>query len=357
MPTITPIPGFGDLGIYVDGVDFSNITDEEWLEWGNVHVKGCLTIFRKTNITPKQYQRLSYIWGNAWHCSGYQYCKKYNIQVDLSKQNPLADVIERIKSVADEEDLAALRETDDIRHAPNVQRVTGLRYPDGRHMGIFPEGDLLWHSNESGQLVNNPGALLLAIANVKNTATGFCVTANWYQQQSESLRSELDDMFMDHDFYADRLSPGLHPAQSRMMKKNFAPEPSILPLVIRSPSGRRGLHYSPHTVGKVHGMTVEQSDKFLQWLESELFREPHIYDHWYENNGDLLVFDNSITMHRRLGDVATRLLLRTTSSYSNILPYTYQPYYHEDYAERYKNQVMDMHRVMALGEPKPFQPV
>lgn len=353
--TITPIPGFGDLGIFVDGADFEHMTDDEWLEWGRVQVKGCLTIFRNTKITPKQYQRMSNVWGHAWHCSGYQYCKKYDLSVDMTHPNPMDDILQRIKAVADEDDLEALRETDDIKHAPNIQRVTGRRYPDGRHMGIFPEGDLLWHCNESGQLVNNPGVMLLAIANVKNTATGFCVTANWYQQQSESLRSELDEMFMDHDFFADRLSPGLHPAQSHMMKKNFAPVPNTLPLIIRSPGGVRGLHYSPHTVAKVHGMTLEESDKFLKWLENELFREPHVYDHWYQNNGDLLIFDNSITTHRRLGNVATRLLLRTASSYSKILPYTYQPYFHEDYAQRYRDQVVDMHRVLAMEDLKPFQ--
>ena len=58
MATITKIPGFGDLGIYVDGVDFENMHDDEWLEWGRIHVKGCVTIFRKTKISANQYQHL-----------------------------------------------------------------------------------------------------------------------------------------------------------------------------------------------------------------------------------------------------------------------------------------------------------
>jgi alpha-ketoglutarate-dependent taurine dioxygenase len=181
------------------------------------------------------------------------------------------------------------------------------------------------------------------------------VTANWYQQQSESFRSELDEMFLDHDFFADRLSTTLHPAQSRMMKKNFAPEPSVLPLIIRSPGGIKGLHYSPHTVGKVHGMSVEESDKFLQFLGDELFKEPHVHDHWYQNNGDLLIFDNSITLHRRLGDVAKRLLLRTATGYSNILDHTYQPYFHQEYIEKYQAKVIDMYATLGLGAPKPFK--
>ena len=201
MATVTKIPGFGDLGIYVDDVDFTNMHDDEWMEWGRIHVKGCVTIFRKTNIFPNQYLRLNSLWGRSLNCSFYGFLKKYNITLDMDLKDPYADAVNRIKQVADKEDLAIFKETEDITHLPNVQRVTGRRYPDGRHMGIFPEGDLHWHSNESGQLVNNPGVFLLAIANVKNTSTGFCVTANWYQQQSESFRSELDEMFMDHDFF------------------------------------------------------------------------------------------------------------------------------------------------------------
>ena len=354
MATVTKIPGFGDLGIYVDGVDFENIHDDEWLEWGDTHVKGCVTIFRKTKISANQYQHLRNVWGRDLSCSGYQYLKKYNVQIDLTQSNPYEHAMQQIKRLADDEDLAALQETADISHAASVQRVTGRRYPDGRHMGIFPEGDLHWHSNESGQLVNNPGVMLLAISHVTNTSTGFCVTANWYQQQSESFRSELDEMFLDHDFFADRLSTGLHPAQSRMMKKNFAPEPSVLPLVIQSPGGVKGLHYSPHTVGKVHGMSLEESDKFLQFLGNELFKEPHVYDHWYQDNGDLLIFDNSITLHRRLGDVAKRLLLRAATSYSNILDHSYQPYFHQEYIEKYQAKVIDMHKVLGLSSPKMF---
>jgi alpha-ketoglutarate-dependent taurine dioxygenase len=236
----------------------------------------------------------------------------------------------------------------------HVMRVTGKRDENGNPLGMFAEGELLWHSNESGTLTFTPGVALLGAENMIGSSTGFITTPDYYENVSNSFRSELDEMFMDHDFFADRLSTGLHPAQSRMMKKNFAPEPSVLPLVIQSPGGIKGLHYSPHTVGKVHGMSLEESDKFLQWLGTELFKEPHVYDHWYQDNGDLLIFDNSITLHRRLGDVATRLLLRSASSYNKILDHIYQPYFHKDYAQRYKDRIEDMYATLGLGVPKPF---
>jgi len=101
-------------------------------------------------------------------------------------------------------------------------------------------------------------------------------------------------------------------------------------------------------------MSLEESDKFLQFLGNELFKEPHVYDHWYQDNGDLLIFDNSITLHRRLGDVAKRLLLRAATSYSNILDHSYQPYFHQEYIEKYQAKVIDMHKVLGLSSPKMF---
>lgn len=43
---ITKIPGFGNYGQYIDNVDFTTLTDEEWLEIGRLHLKNLLTIFR-----------------------------------------------------------------------------------------------------------------------------------------------------------------------------------------------------------------------------------------------------------------------------------------------------------------------
>jgi len=358
MATITKIPGFGDYGVYVDGVDFNHMTDEEWMEFGQLHLKTLVTIFRDTKCEPNTFKKLSQLWGAPPAVSFYRYCKKYNISVD--KTLPVIQgwnkAWNQIQTVADESDQVAIGEAMAILEMPNVQRVTGKRHADGRRAGAFAEGELLWHSNESGQIVNTPGVMLLARENVVGTSTGFCITPNWYEEQTEAFRSELDEMVMLHDFVPGRMNPGLNDVQDALMKINFAPEPDELPLVIQSPAGIRGLHFPVHTVVGIRGMVQNEADRLIKYITDGILKEPHIYDHWYQQqSGDLLCFDNSITLHRRLGGVVERLALRTPSSFSNLLDHQYQPYYQSEFTQRYRDRIMDIRNVLNLQNQKPFK--
>jgi alpha-ketoglutarate-dependent taurine dioxygenase len=358
MATITKIPGFGDYGVYVDGVDFNHMTDEEWMEFGQLHLKTLVTIFRDTKCEPTKLKELSIRWGAPPAVSFYRFVKKYNIEIDKLLPPPVAHskAWAQLQKVADESDQQAIQETMAILEMPNVQRVTGKRHADGRRAGAFAEGELSWHSNESGQIVNTPGVMLLARENVVGTSTGFCITPNWYEEQTEAFRSELDEMVMLHDFVPGRMNPGLNDVQDALMKTNFAPEPDELPLVIQSPAGIRGLHFPVHTVVGIRGMAQSEADQMIKYISDGILKEPHIYDHWYQQqSGDLLCFDNSITLHRRLGGVAERLALRTPSSFSNLLPYQWQPYYQPEFAQRYRDRVMDMRAVLNLKNQKPFR--
>ena len=43
---ITKIPGLGRFGIFIDDVDFTTITNEEWMEIGQLHLQNLVTIIR-----------------------------------------------------------------------------------------------------------------------------------------------------------------------------------------------------------------------------------------------------------------------------------------------------------------------
>ena len=112
----------------------------------------------------------------------------------------------------------------------------------------------------------------------------------------------------------------------------MCPEPDTeIPLVIQSPAGIKGLHYSFNTV------TGSNNDRLLAEVKKGI--EKYIYDYWWENDDDLLIFDNSIVQHRRLGDTSNRLCHRYQFDYT-YLSYTlnrkpYQPYLQEPYISRY----------------------
>ena len=62
---ITKIPGLGRFGVYVDDVDFNNITDEEWQEIGKIHLQSLVTIIRDTNLHVNNFDRMIYNLGTA----------------------------------------------------------------------------------------------------------------------------------------------------------------------------------------------------------------------------------------------------------------------------------------------------
>jgi alpha-ketoglutarate-dependent taurine dioxygenase len=339
---ITKIPGLGNYGVFIDGVDFAHLTDDQWLEIGDIHMKNLVTIIRDCNLKWEDQSDWCTKWGDT----------RYNIRYNILKKYPGKTFTEVIKlafagdSSVDDIDkvrltnIAHMQETS--ADGKNVMRVTGKRDEKGNPLGMFAEGELLWHSNESGTLTFTPGVALLASENVVGSATGFLTTTDYYENVSESFRSELDEMILVHKFTPGKINPGLRLEQDEVMHANMCPEDGMeIPMVIQSPGGIKGLHYSINTVDSIKGMSKEESNKVFDEINKGLFVDEYIYDHWYKNDGDFLLFDNSITLHRRLGDIKDRLCHRIQHDYSQLQKGFWQPYLQEPYQTQYVESITD----------------
>ena len=347
---LTDIPGLGSRGVFVDDLDFTNITDEEWTEIGKLHLQKLVTIIRKVNVDWTVLSPLCLKWGNSRYNIRYGILKKYpgltfTQATKLALQDsPEIDQVDKVRLVM----LSRMQETDPVTKK-NIMRVSGQRDKDGNPLGMFAEGDLLWHSNESGTISFTPGVALLGAKNVVGSATGFVTTNDYYESVSESFRSELDDMILVHTFTPGKINPGLRGEQDEIMHANMCPEDGVeIPLVIKSPGGIKGLHYSINTISHIKGMSVEDSRKVFDEIDKNLFVDKYIYDHWYQNDNDLLLFDNSITLHRRLGDIKDRLCYRVQQDYTKIQDGYWQPYSQSEYAEEYDKITEDYRKVLEL---------
>jgi alpha-ketoglutarate-dependent taurine dioxygenase len=126
------------------------------------------------------------------------------------------------------------------------------------------------------------------------------------------------------------------------MHANMCPvDGTEIPIVMCSPGGIIGLHYSTNTIHSIKGMTEAESNAVFEEINKELFVDKYIYDHWYKSNNDFCLFDNSITLHRRLGDIKDRLCYRIQHDYSNLQNEFWQPYIKEEFAQRYENEIID----------------
>lgn len=78
------------------------------------------------------------------------------------------------------------------------------------------------------------------------------------------------------------------------------PEPAVHPVVRRHPeTGRRSLYVSPHLTSCVEGLAPADSDALLAALYAHMDQPRFLYTHRWRV-GDLVLWDNRPTMHRRL---------------------------------------------------------
>jgi hypothetical protein len=99
-------------------------------------------------------------------------------------------------------------------------------------------------------------------------------------------------------------------------------------------------------------MTKKESDKIFNNINKELFTKKYVYDHWYKNNNDLMLFDNSITLHRRLGNIQGRMCYRIAHDYTNLQDKAYQPYLQQPYANEYAKE---MRSIIKISKIKNFK--
>ena len=352
MTRITNIPNLEGYGVFVDDIDFRNLTRTEWMDLGKLSMQKLVMIIRSTGLDSRSFHQVIKKWGKD----------RQNYAATLFARYPWAngqiDHIIASTEVPDEEK-DIIREFQRVggcnQKTGNTLRVSGKKI-NGQRIGMFADGELLWHSNESGDIAFTPAVALLGAENMTNSATGFMVTTPYYYSVSDSFRSELDEMVLIHNFVPGRINPGLNDPQDNLMYKNMCPDPDTeIPLVIESPAGIKGLHYSFNTVTGIKGMSNLEAKKVLAEIRKGL--DPYTYDYWWENDDDLLIFDNSIVQHRRLGDTTNRLCHRYQFDYTylqyKVTKQNYIPYSQEPYRSRY---VMKMNIIgsMLKHEGKSF---
>ena len=333
MTRITDIPELEGYGVFVDDIDFKNLSLREWKELGQLHLQKLVMVIRKSGLKNKKvFYRVLKKWGEH----------RQNYAAILFDKYPWAEgQADKLLSSSEvsQEDKEYIKEFKRIgghsRKDGNILRVTGKKI-NGYRTGLFAHGELLWHSNECGDLAFTPGVALLGQHGMTKSATGFMVTTPYYYSVSDSMRSELDEMVLIHNFVEGKINAD---GENNIVYKNMCPFPNTeIPMVIQSPAGIKGLHYSFNTV------TGSNNDRLLAEVRKGL--EKYTYDYWWENDDDLLIFDNTIVQHRRLGDTTDRLCLRYQFDYTYLQDKLYQPYLQEPYITRYIDRVQKFHKLL-----------
>lgn len=162
----------------------------------------------------------------------------------------------------------------------------------------YLRGSLFWHFDGSLQPYPNRAAVLRAIK-LSDTGgqTEFCNTYAAYDDLPETVKLEIADLRVVHS--AARSQFYVNPEMGHEELEMWQRSPSkTCPLVWKHQSGRKSLLLGA-TADYVVGMSVEASRALLARLRDWATQSRYVYQHAWKV-GDLLIWDNTGTMHRAL---------------------------------------------------------
>lgn len=330
---ITKVPGFGDYGILVENFDYND--PDQYLTLKEASLKNLVTIvdggdqdrFDQLNqhintvFNPRPYTaRWAAMYGWDWE----------------TQVSP--------------EEIEVFNTTKEWVVNGNYvgwTKVSGQRDNYGKPLGVFGETELLWHNDDGANINFHPLINLYTAAHANTSATCFSQTATWYEQQSESFKSELNELVCKYTWDNSKIQPDSDELNENIVRSNhMPPNYTDIPLVVTTPGGITGIYFNPMVTGFA-GMSEVDSDRLLKTITDGIRKPKYQYDHWYRNSmGDLVILDQCITLHSRKIDssknlkeeLVQRVLYRCPSDYTgleNFNPFSKQKF-NDARAERIK---------------------
>lgn len=180
---------------------------------------------------------------------------------------------------------------------PEVLIISNVR-ENGTTIGVLGDGEAAWHT-DMAYIDEPPTASLLYSLEIPDSGgdTSFMNMYAALDTLPDDLRRAIDGKILNHDSSHDS-GGNLRPNHSMFDDVTRAPG-ARHPLVRSHPeTGRAALFLGRRLHGWVVGDEMETSDKLLDALWAHCTRGDFIYRHKWRK-GDLLMWDNRVTMHRR----------------------------------------------------------
>jgi taurine dioxygenase len=219
-------------------------------------------------------------------------------------------VLIRNQRVSDEELIAFSRRLGDLDWAP-IQE-TGRRFVEGlpeiyivsnvkvngESIGSLGDGEAVWHTDMS-YLDVPPKASILYSLEVPPVGgnTSFCTMYGIYEALPQRLKDRLSGLKIKHD---GTYNSGGYVRQGVTPTDDPRTSPgAVHPLVCTHPeTGRRMLYIGSRRNAYLIGLSLWESEALLDELWSFVDRPEFAWEHVWRI-GDLVLWDNRCTMHRR----------------------------------------------------------
>jgi taurine dioxygenase len=180
---------------------------------------------------------------------------------------------------------------------PEIYVVSNV-IENGVPIGSLGAGEAVWHTDMS-YLENPPKASMLYALEIPPAGgnTYFCNMYRAYESLPDSLKQRISGLKLKHD---GTYNSGGYVRQGVAAVDDPVTSPGVYhPLVCTHPeTGRRALYLGRRRNAYIHGLPLAESEALLDELWSHATRNEAV---WYNDwrVGDLVLWDNRCTMHRR----------------------------------------------------------
>jgi taurine dioxygenase len=195
---------------------------------------------------------------------------------------------------------------------PDIYVVSNVLDPQGDPIGALGAGEAVWHTDMS-YLDTPPDASMLYALEIPPTGgyTWFCGMQAAYSALPPDLKRAIDGKRIKHDGTYNSggyLRQGVTPTDDPYQAPG-----AWHPAVLKHPAnGRPTLYLGRRRNSYIEGLSPAESDAVLEALWAHIAQPRFIYEHVWRL-GDLVLWDNRSTMHRRdpFDGAARRVMHRT----------------------------------------------
>jgi taurine dioxygenase len=180
---------------------------------------------------------------------------------------------------------------------PEIYVVSNV-VENGVAIGSLGSGEAVWHTDMSYQLDPPKASALYAIeVPAEGGDTSFCSMYAAWDQLADRLQRRIAELRVKHDgtynsggYVREGVTPTDDPRTS----------PGVLhPIVFVHPeTGRRALYLGRRRNAYIEGLPLDESNALLDEIWALATRDAHTWRHRWRA-GDLVLWDNRCTMHRR----------------------------------------------------------
>lgn len=198
---------------------------------------------------------------------------------------------------------------------PEVTVISNLKDGLGRPIGGLGDGELQWHSDQSYMLKPATGAALYALELPPAGGETFWVDLRAaYAALPRQLRAQISGKRGIFD-YAKRLAGYGREADRQISEEARRLTPPVTHALVRAhpETGDRSLYLDSTTTVGIDYMDTASGLALLDEVYESATRDEYVYAHQWQV-GDLVLWDNGFTMHRRTAfdPGARRLMKRLT---------------------------------------------